>query len=267
MNMKKLYGNSEIISDEEEIIVEKLKNNLIYANSNTSVIEKRKSVYECIFKRLIDIIISIIAIIILSPIMLITAAGTLFFLGRPIIFRQTRVGVNMRPFNMYKFRSLMDIRGKDGKMVPMDQRLTPFGKFIRMTSLDEILNFINIIKGDMSIVGPRPMPVFYVERMSERHKCIFQVKPGLESPIHFIPDLFGGAEDDYQFHIKFENDIWYVEHIGFITDIKKIIRLIKLVFSKNKRMTHAVMGTNFVGYDKQGRALSLRIAKKYPEEI
>ena len=262
---EELHGNLELITGEEEQIVEKLRANLRVANNMASLKSRRTTLYEKTIKRLIDIIASLSAIIVLSPIMFLAAIGTHIFHGSPIIFRQTRMGKDMRPFEMYKFKSLVDKRGEDGKMLPVDQRVTKFGKFLRATSIDELPNFVNVLKGEMSIIGPRPVPVFYVDRMSKRHKHRFEVKPGLECPAQYTPCLFGGDEDDYQFHIKYENDVWYVEHIGFHTDMKKALSLFKLAFSKKERVAHAVAGTNFVGYDKLGRAISLRIAKKFPE--
>jgi lipopolysaccharide/colanic/teichoic acid biosynthesis glycosyltransferase len=213
-----------------------------------------------VIKRILDIIISLPAFIILLPFNAVFAACTFFDVGRPIIFKQTRSGKDGKPFVMVKFRNMNEKKDADGRLLPPSQRVTKFGRFMRKFSLDELLNFWSVLKGDMSIIGPRPQPVFIYERMSERHKIRGAVRPGLECPrmIH-VPD-----EDIYKFQRTFENDIWYVENCSFLTDCKMLIALVKMVFAMGKRGDQAAGKgiTYFVGYDGNGRAVSLRNYKE-----
>ena len=158
---------------------------------------------------------------------------------------------------MVKFRNMNNKTDSDGKLLPASERVTKFGKFMRKYSLDELLNFWSVLKGDMSIIGPRPMPEFFVERMSERHKMRHVVRPGLECP-YTVPE--GTKLNNYYW--KFENDIWYVENISFITDVKMLLKLIKLTFNMKNRGNHAGGLSYFIGYDDDGHAISLRQAKE-----
>lgn len=268
-NRNTIYANYELVSEEEKQIAEYLyEKNLERVNSLAfNVAASKKAFYSTYLKRLIDLVISLSLCVILFPLFIFGFLGTWFTIGHPIIFKQTRMGKNLIPFVMYKFRSMTNTVDKNGKMIPMEKRVTSFGKLLRETSIDELPQLINIIRGDMSLIGPRALPMFYYERMSKKHKMRTLVKPGLECPFSFIPNLEGGDEEDYQFQIKYENDIKYVESISFKYDIKMLVLLIKLTFSKKDREIHAIQGTNFVGYDKKGRAVSLRIAKKYPERL
>ena len=130
---------------------------------------------------------------------------------------------------------------------------------MRITSLDELLNFWSILKGDMSIIGPRPLAEVYWNRYSERHKARHLVRPGLE-----CPNLFHGGHNN-GWHEQFENDIWYVEHISFLTDCRMLLCLLKMVFDKKTRKEHAVKGIgDFMGYDENGHAFSANdIPQKY----
>ena len=157
---------------------------------------------------------------------------------------------------MVKFRNMNNNTDVDGKLLPAKERVTKFGKFMRKFSLDELLNFWSVVKGDMSIIGPRPMPGFFVERMSERHKARHVVRPGLECP-YSVPE--GSPLSNY--HWKFENDIWYVENVSFITDVKMLVRLFKLTFNLRKRGGHAGGLSYFVGYDDEGHAISMKKAR------
>jgi lipopolysaccharide/colanic/teichoic acid biosynthesis glycosyltransferase len=128
---------------------------------------------------------------------------------------------------------------------------------MRKYSLDELLNFWSVLKGDMSIIGPRPLPEFFLDRMSERHKMRNVVKPGLECP-YTMPE---GTEIS-AYHWKFENDIWYVENVSFSTDVKMIVMLFKLTFNMRNRGDHAGGLTYFIGYDDDGFATSLGKVKR-----
>ena len=152
----------------------------------------------------------------------------------------------------------------DGKLLPPSERVTKFGKIMRKLSLDELLNFWSVLKGDMSIIGPRPQPVFIYERMSDRHQARSSVRPGLECPrmIH-TPE-----EEVYKYHRTFENDVWYVEHVSLFLDIRMVLQLIKMTFTFDKRGNQAT-GTGvsyFVGYSKDGIALSMNNYRDLLEE-
>ena len=125
-------------------------------------------IYARYFKRLLDIVLSFAALVILSPIMIITAALVAMLLGRPVIFTQPRPGRYEKIFRLYKFRSMTNEKGADGKLLPDAKRLTKFGRFLRASSLDELPELVNILKGDMSIVGPRPLSIYYLPHFPAR---------------------------------------------------------------------------------------------------
>ncbi len=191
------------------------------------------------------------------------AVMNLLIMGRPIFYKQIRTGYKGKSFEMFKFRSMKNTVGQDGRLLPSSQRLTRYGKFIREFSLDELPNLLNILRGDMSIIGPRPLPVEFEERYSERHKQRCLVRPGLECPcIH--------ADNHVRlYQEQFENDIWYVENISFLVDVKMVLSLLRMVLNAKERGDHAnVNGGNFVGYDERGEAFSMRrIPEKYEREF
>ena len=152
-------------------------------------------------------------------------------------------------------------RDSEGNLLPAKDRVTKFGKIMRKYSFDELLNFWNVIKGEMSIIGPRPLPSFFRERMSNRHKMREKVKPGLE-----CPRMIALSEDDVGYYqLQYENDIWYVENISLFTDLKMVFALVRMVFDVSERGKHAEVGTYFVGYNENAIAVSLRLAKEqYP---
>ena len=135
--------------------------------------------YAKYFKRMLDFILSLIALIILSPILLIVAILVRIKLGSPIIFKQQRPGKNEKIFTLYKFRTMTDTKYENGNLLPDSERLTKFGKLLRSTSLDELPELINILKGDMAIVGPRPLRVEYLPYYTEKEKHRHDVRPGL----------------------------------------------------------------------------------------
>lgn len=251
-----LVGNHTLVSNEEECVARILRErNLHNTNSTSKPVRPRDTFYTRYGKRLLDILISLPACIIFLPLNFVLGICTFFDVGRPILFRQTRVGRYGKRFTMVKFRNMNEKKDNDGKLLPPSQRVTRFGYFMRKFSLDELLSFWNVLKGDMSIIGPRPMPVFIHERMSDRHRQRTLVRPGLECPrvIHVE------NEDIFKFHRTYENDIWYVENISLALDIKLLWKLVKMTFSMGKRKDQA-KGNNisyFVGYDEQGRAISM----------
>ncbi|MBR3469131.1 MAG: sugar transferase [Lachnospiraceae bacterium] len=212
-------------------------------------------------KRLLDILLSGLACIVVFPFNLIIGIITFFDVGSPIFFRQVRVGRNGRFFSLIKFRNMTNETNEQGVLLPPEQRVTKWGKFVRKTSLDELLNFWSILKGDMSIIGPRPLPEKYAIRFSKYHQQRHLVRPGLECPFHECKLAKLGWQG------RFENDIWYVEHLSFLTDVKMSCLLVKKVFSKAERGESANGETReFMGYKEDGTVMSAReIPRKYLE--
>lgn len=179
--------------------------------------------YQKYIKRLLDIILSLIAIIITLPIFLITGILVLIFLGKPAIFRQKRPGKKEKIFTMYKFRTMSNKKDKDGNLLPDELRLTKLGKFLRKTSLDEIPEFINILKGDMSFVGPRPLVPQYLPYYTSVERKRHSIKPGLTG----LAQING--RNNLNWDERFKLDIEYVEKISFLADMKIVLMTIEKV--------------------------------------
>lgn len=179
--------------------------------------------YRKYFKRLFDFICSLLALIVLSPVLLITALLVRVKLGNPVIFQQKRPGLNEKLFTLYKFRTMTDQKDTQGDLLPDEIRLTKFGKMLRSTSLDELPELWNIFKGDMSIVGPRPLLVKYLSLYSEEQRKRHQVRPGLTG----LAQVNGRNEVDWE--KKFQLDVEYTQHITFMLDIMIIFRTVKNV--------------------------------------
>ena len=183
--------------------------------------------YSKFFKRLLDIILSLLVIILFSWLYIIVAILVKFKLGSPVIFKQPRPGMNEKVFNMYKFRSMTDERDENGNLLPDDVRLTAFGKKLRATSLDELPEFFNILKGDMSFVGPRPLLVKYLPLYNEEQRHRHDVRPGLTGWAQVNGRNLLSWED------KFEKDVYYVRNISFLFDLKIVLKTIAVVFRHN----------------------------------
>ena len=200
--------------------------------------------YQKYIKRLLDIILSLIAIIITLPIFLITGILVLIFLGKPAIFRQKRPGKNEKIFTMYKFRTMSNKKDKDGNLLPDELRLTKLGKFLRKTSLDEIPEFINILKGDMSFVGPRPLRVDYLPLYNKEQKHRHDIRPGLTG----LAQVSG--RNNITWSEKFKYDLDYISNITFLNDLKIILLTIekvvlrKDIYSNNKEFSEKFTGDN-----------------------
>lgn len=190
--------------------------------------------YEKYLKRILDFLLSLIAFIVLSPIMAIVYILVRIKLGKPAIFKQQRPGKDEKIFTLYKFRTMTDKRDENGNLLPDSERLTKFGKFLRSTSIDELPELVNIIKGDMSIVGPRPLAVVYLPYYNEKEKHRHDVLPGLTG----LAQVNG--RNALQWEDRFSFDIQYVKDISFRQDIKIIFLTIKKVF---KRENIVVRGT------------------------
>ncbi|RGF59415.1 sugar transferase [Roseburia sp. AF02-12] len=182
--------------------------------------------YEKYIKRLLDIILAIISIVILSPIFLILIVCVYIKLGSPVIFKQKRPGKDEKIFSLYKFRTMTDERDEGGRLLPDEERLNSFGKKLRSTSLDEIPELLNIMKGDMSFVGPRPLLVQYLPLYNEKQKHRHDVRPGFTG----LAQVNG--RNSISWEEKFEWDIRYVENITFLNDCKIILKTIKIVFKR-----------------------------------
>ena len=183
--------------------------------------------YRKYIKRLLDILMAAAGIIVLSPVMLVTAFLVRVKLGSPVIFKQKRPGKNERIFEMYKFRSMTDERDQDGNLLPDEVRLTGFGKKLRATSLDELPELFNILKGDMSVVGPRPQLVRDMIFMSSKQRKRHTVLPGLTG----LAQVNG--RNNITWEEKFRWDLQYIRHISFRVDIVIVIKTIGKVLKKD----------------------------------
>lgn len=195
-------------------------------NVEDSLVEVKDTIYCRYVKRLLDIVISLIALIVLCPLFIIVSVLVLIFNGRPIIYKSPRAGLHCKTFQMYKFRSMNDKRDKNGDLLPGYLRITPVGRFIRACSIDELPELINIIKGDMSILGPRPLLVEWNALYSPRHKKRYSVRPGLA-----CMRIDGIKSHTWTWREQFESDIYYIEHMSFRTDVKMIFAVIREVFN------------------------------------
>ncbi len=193
--------------------------------------------YKKFFKRFLDIVISLLGLIILSPVIIIVAILVRIKLGSPIIFKQNRPGKDERIFKLYKFRSMSDKKDEDGKLLPDTERLTKFGKILRATSLDELPELVNIFKGDMSLIGPRPLAVSYLPYYNEEEKHRHDVRPGLTG----LAQING--RNAINWDERFAYDIEYVNNITFINDCKI---LFKTFYKVLKRDDVVVTGTGTV---------------------
>lgn len=185
-----------------------------------------KGIYRTFIKRPMDFILSLMAIIFLSPVLIIVAILVRLKLGSPVLFKQKRPGFNEKIFTMYKFRTMTDEKNEKGELLPDSVRLTKFGRMLRSTSLDELPELFNILKGDMSIVGPRPLLVQYLELYNENQKRRHEVRPGLSGHAQV------NGRNAISWEDKFNLDVEYVDGVSFIGDWKIIFLTIKKVFVK-----------------------------------
>ncbi|MDT2966205.1 sugar transferase [Enterococcus casseliflavus] len=211
---------------------------------------KNDGIYKLYIKRLCDIIISLVAVLLLSPIILIVALLVKIKLGSPVIFVQKRPGKDEKIFNMYKFRTMIDKYDDDGELLSDEYRLTNFGKILRSTSLDELPELLNILKGDMSIVGPRPLLVEYLYLYDENQKRRHEVRPGLTG----LAQVNG--RNMLSWEEKFNLDIYYVDNISFINDLTiifstffKVIKRDGINQSSKVPTASKFQGTKYKGED------------------
>jgi lipopolysaccharide/colanic/teichoic acid biosynthesis glycosyltransferase len=170
--------------------------------------------YRCWGKRLLDLLLSTTALLFLSPVLLSLVLLVRIKLGSPILFRQTRPGLHGRPFTVNKFRTMTDARDTQGQLRPDAERLTRFGRFLRSTSLDELPELINVLKGEMSLVGPRPLLMQYLERYTVEQARRHEVRPGITGWAQI------NGRNALTWEQKFEYDVWYVDHVSLRLDVK-----------------------------------------------
>ena len=179
--------------------------------------------YKKYIKRIFDFLLSLVLIIVFSPLLLIISLLVLIFLGRPIIFKQQRPGKNEKIFNIYKFRTMTNKKDKNGNLLPDSERLTKFGKFLRNTSLDELPELFNILIGQMSFIGPRPLLVEYLDYYTEEEHHRHDIRPGLTGWAQV------NGRNLLNWEERFKKDLEYIEKCSFMFDLKIVFITIKKV--------------------------------------
>ncbi len=210
--------------------------------------ERKRSFYEKYVKRPQDFLCALLAIVVFSPILLLTALLVRIKLGSPVVFKQERAGWNGKPFRLWKFRSMTDEKDEEGNLLPDEIRLTEFGKKLRSTSLDELISLVNILKGELAVVGPRPLPMKYVGRYSVEQARRLEVRPGLTG----LAQVHG--RNAISWEEKFRWDVWYVEHVSFLKDWEIIWDTVGVVLNRTGiHSESSVTMEEFMGtMDKQG---------------
>jgi len=202
-----------------------------------------KGIYEKSIKRILDVFLSTLALILISPIIGVTAILVKVRHGSPVVYVQERPGRNEKIFKIYKFRTMTNETDSNGKLLSDEERLTKLGWVLRSTSIDEVLELVNIIKGDMAIVGPRPLLVQYLERYNEEQRHRHDVRPGLTGYAQ------AHGRNNVSWEDKFAMDVWYSKNITFVNDLKIIIDTFKVLFkregisSKTSATMEEFMGT------------------------
>jgi undecaprenyl phosphate N,N'-diacetylbacillosamine 1-phosphate transferase len=200
--------------------------------------------YKTFFKPLFDRVGAFVLMIVFLPLMIVVSLGIYLYLGRDVIFSQLRPGLNGKLFKIYKFRTMSDERDKDGNLLPDEKRLKGVGKLIRKLSLDELPQLFNVLKGEMSFIGPRPLLPEYLNLYNKEQKKRHDVTPGITGWAQI------NGRNAISWEKKFELDVWYVEHISFVTDMKIVYKTVFKIFGDNDVSSdkHATMekfdGTN-----------------------
>lgn len=211
------------------------------------------AMYAKYIKRMLDFLIALVGLVVASPILLIVAVLVRTKLGSPVLFAQERPGKDEKIFKLYKFRSMSDARDEQGNLLPDKDRLTPFGKMLRATSLDELPELFNILKGDMSLIGPRPLLVSYLPWYTEREQLRHTVRPGLTG----LAQVSG--RNSLVWDKRLEKDVEYVEHLSFMMDLKILFMTVKKVVCKDD----VAEDTNVI----EGNFAEIRKQQKLREEI
>jgi sugar transferase EpsL len=193
-------------------------------------------------KRVFDIVVSAVALTVLAPVMGLIALAVWRTMGRPVLFRHVRPGLHGKPFVMYKFRTMRDLRDAAGELLPDETRLTPFGRWLRATSLDELPELLNVLRGEMSLVGPRPLLMEYLERYTPEQARRHEVKPGITgwAQIH--------GRNNLSWDERFKLDVWYVDNWSLWLDVKILWRTLWIVLRREgiSAQGHATM-PEFIG--------------------
>ena len=187
----------------------------------------KPGIYEKYVKRMLDIVLSLAFILLFWWIYVIISLLVRVKLGSPVLFRQPRPGKDGKIFDMIKYRTMTDQRDEKGELLPDELRLTKFGKLLRATSLDELPEIFLILKGDLSIIGPRPLLVSYLPLYNEHQKRRHEVKPGLTGYAQV------NGRNAISWEEKFDLDVWYVDHVSFVTDIKILFKTVQVVFKRS----------------------------------
>ncbi len=182
--------------------------------------------YRSFGKRLFDLILVVPALIVLAPVMLVIAVLIWKQMGRPVIFTQERAGLHGKPFRIFKFRTMTNECDAEGRLLPDYARITPLGRFLRSTSLDELPQIWNVLRGEMSLIGPRPLLVRYLDRYTPEQNRRHEVMPGLAG----LPALFGRSEQNWEESLA--RDVWYVDHLSFWLDLKLIVGILMVVIKR-----------------------------------
>jgi sugar transferase EpsL len=200
-----------------------------------------------VVKRSFDLLSASTALLLLSPVILVIALLVWRKIGRPILFRQQRPGFHGRIFTLFKFRTMTDGTDAEGRLLPSDQRLTPFGSWLRATSLDELPELLNVLKGDMSLVGPRPLKVAYLERYDACQARRHEVRPGLTGWAQV------NGRNRLSWEEKFRLDVWYVENGSFLLDLKILwLTLLKVASREGISPEDSPVMPEFMGSGEDG---------------
>ena len=179
-----------------------------------------------LLKRAVDLTGAVVGLLTFAPVMILLAVLIRFKLGTPVIFRQTRPGLQGKPFTMYKFRTMLDLRDENGELLPDEKRLTSLGRFLRSTSLDELPELFNVLKGDMSLVGPRPLLMKYLNRYTPEQFRRHEVKPGITGWAQV------NGRNAISWEEKFKLDVWYVDNWSLWLDLKILLMTLVKVFRR-----------------------------------
>ena len=203
-------------------------------------------IYFCCVKRVLDQVSSFILLIILAPIYGCLSLLVWFKLGKPVLFRQERPGLHGKIFKLYKFRTMRDLREAGGNLLPDEQRMTSLGRFLRSTSLDELPELINVLKGEMSLVGPRPLLVAYLDRYTPEQARRHEVLPGITGWAQV------NGRNAISWEEKFKLDVWYVDHQSFMLDLKILFMTLGKVFKREGISAEgSATAPEFMGSDKK----------------
>lgn len=204
-------------------------------------------------KRMLDIVLSLISIVLLSPLFIILAICVRYKMGSPVLFSQRRIGKEEKAFNLYKFRSMTDAKDDNGNLLPEKDRLTPFGIAFRSSSLDELPELFSILKGDMSFVGPRPLPTYYGPYFLDQERIRHKVRGGL-----IPPDSLGGlTTSDWETQFRYET--YYAEHVSFLLDVKVVLWTFIILIKR--------IETNYGTADDRPHLNIYRAAMDVPESV